>query len=299
MKRNIFLLLLAIFVVACHKEETLTPTETPEFGYSVPQGNHDFDDEIVDWKERFNTFVLYKFELKELYWEVVKWIEAIPIEDDGIYTSTGGFVAAVADEKYVGKQLELIQEQFLRFYPDTMLNRCLPLKILLCSQLDHYSVYGELDKVYHMYSGYDCLAFNWGNENVLTLTDAQKDAIRVEANYGFLYRLLLKSKITVDPAFSEVSNYDNVTSSNMYDKGCLFPGTTKDMDVNYFINAIISTPYMDLVAEDVTLGTFKGILNSAKDKNGLIRKKYDLLVNWLQKNYNIDLQAIGDATLVN
>ena len=41
MKRRIFLLLLVIFAVACHEEETLTPTETPEFGYSVPQGNHD------------------------------------------------------------------------------------------------------------------------------------------------------------------------------------------------------------------------------------------------------------------
>lgn len=59
-----------------------------------------------------------------------------------------------ADEKYVGKQLELIQEQFLRFYSDTTLKRCLPLKILLCSQLDHYSVYGLFDKTYNMYSGY-------------------------------------------------------------------------------------------------------------------------------------------------
>ena len=81
MKRRIFLLLLVIFAVACHEEETLTPTETPEFGYSVPQGNHDYDDKIVDWKERFNTFTLYKFELKELYWEVVKWIEETPIEN--------------------------------------------------------------------------------------------------------------------------------------------------------------------------------------------------------------------------
>lgn len=95
MKRRIFLLLLVIFAVACHEEETLTPTETPEFGYSVPQGNHDYDDKIVDWKERFNTFTLYKFELKELYWEVVKWIEETPIENGGTYKSTGGFKAAV------------------------------------------------------------------------------------------------------------------------------------------------------------------------------------------------------------
>lgn len=299
MKRRIFLLLLVIFAVACHEEETLTPTETPEFGYSVPQGNHDYDDKIVDWKERFNTFTLYKFELKELYWEVIKWIEETPIENGGTYKSTGGFKAAVADEKYVGKQLELIQEQFLRFYSDTTLKRCLPLKILLCSQLDHYSVYGLFDKTYNMYSGYDCLAFNWGNEKVLTLTDAQKNAIRVETNDGFLRRLMYKAKITVDPAFFEVSNYNQLTSTNAYEQGCLFYNTSKDTDALFFITAIISTPYANLMAEDTTPNSYNGILNPKKDKNGLIRKKYDLLVNCLKENYNIDLQAIGNATLVN
>lgn len=51
-------MLLVIFAVACHEEETLTPTETPEFGYSVPQGNHDYDDKIVVGK-RDSTRSLY------------------------------------------------------------------------------------------------------------------------------------------------------------------------------------------------------------------------------------------------
>ena len=40
-----------------------------------------------------------------------------------------------------------------------------------------------------------------------------------------------------------------------------------------------------------------GILNPVKDVNGLIRKKYEILVNSFKENYGIDLQAIGDAEL--
>ena len=37
--------------VACSDDDQLTPTETPEFGYFVPQGGeHDYDDRIVDWE---------------------------------------------------------------------------------------------------------------------------------------------------------------------------------------------------------------------------------------------------------
>ena len=103
----------------------------------------------------------------------------------------------------------------------------------------------------------------------------------------------------MDPAFFEVSNYNQLTSTNAYEQGCLFYNTSKDTDALFFITAIISTPYANLMAEDTTPNSYNGILNPKKDKNGLIRKKYDLLVNCLKENYNIDLQAIGNATLVN
>ena len=41
-----YLFILVGCLLACNDEDSLTPTETPEFGYSVPQGNHDYDDRI-------------------------------------------------------------------------------------------------------------------------------------------------------------------------------------------------------------------------------------------------------------
>ena len=68
MKLYFYLFILAIGLFSCDDDNSLIPSETPEFGYSVPQGNHDYDERIVDWNKRCNTFILYKFDLKELYW---------------------------------------------------------------------------------------------------------------------------------------------------------------------------------------------------------------------------------------
>ena len=53
----------------------------------------------------------------------------------------------------------------------------------------------------------------------------------------------------------------------------------------------------DLIAENTSTNTYVGILNPVKDVNGLIRKKYEILVNSFKENDGIDLQAIGDAEL--
>ena len=103
-----YLFILVGCLLACNDEDSLTPTEIPEFGYSVPQGNHDYDDRIVDWNKRCNTFILYKFNLKELYWQVNAWEESKP-EPEGSTSSfpyTNGLLGAVADEEYVGEQLD-------------------------------------------------------------------------------------------------------------------------------------------------------------------------------------------------
>jgi len=83
----------------------------------------------------------------------------------------------------------------------------------------------------------------------------------------------------------------------MYSRGFIKAGTKQADDAKYFIEAIISNPYEDLIAENTSTNTYVGILNPVKDVNGLIRKKYEILVNSFKENYGIDLQAIGDAEL--
>ncbi len=296
----IYLFILAVSLVACDDENALMPTATPEFGYSVPQGEHDYDDRIVSWNERCNTFILYKFDLKELYWDVNGWNESVPTPESSSssYPYNNGLLGANADETYVGEQLDLIETLFLDFYPDSTLRRCLPLKLLLCSELTWRTASGSTT-VYNVYSGYDYLAFNWGNENVLTITGAQKNTFKYDVNNAFLSRLLNNGKIVEDASFYEGMSYEErVTNANMYERGYIKSGTKQEDDVEIYMRAIIQTPYEVLIAEPADKDyTNKGILHAKKDVNGYIRKKYDILVNKFKENYGIDLQAIGNVVV--
>lgn len=64
MKKIMLYIGLSVFIygmIACD-DVNLIPTTRPEFGYSVPQGEHDYDDRIVDWKNRCNFFILYEYQ---------------------------------------------------------------------------------------------------------------------------------------------------------------------------------------------------------------------------------------------
>ena len=303
MKRYIYVLLFAACVAACDEEDALTPTERPEFGYSVPQGDHDYDDRIVDWNERCNTFILYKFDLKELYWQVTSWLEPQETPEGYPYSQpylNSGIRGIVADENYVGQQLDLLEEQFLNFYPDTTLRRCLPLKLLLCGELMKVSVEG-METPNNVYNGFDYLAFNWGNEDILTMTDAEKNSFKRDVQIAFLDRLYNNGKIIPTAEFYEEINYEEKpTVQNMYSRGFLTTSLDEPAKNDYmsYIEAIVTTPYSELTAEPADGDTsFKGILNAKKDVNGRILKRYTILTEAFKNNYGIDLQAIGDATL--
>lgn len=292
--------LLAIGFMACEENEELTPTERPEFGYSVPQGNHEYDGRIVEWNERCNTFILYKFDMKELYWSPSVWLGSEETENDRGDLYTQGLVAEVADTNYISEQLDLIEERFLNFYPDSTLRRCLPLKLLLCKTIRNRDAKGTFSAEKDVYSGYDCLAFNWGNENVRNMTKAEINAFKNNVNNTFIERLVEKSKIIIDASFYDGMNYeDAVTTANMYERGFLNSGVNDaGDDLDAYLKAIVQTPYAELIAEpedgDIS---YRGILHEKKDVNGFIKTKYEVIVNGLLGKYGIDLQAIGDATL--
>lgn len=298
MKRYIYLFILMVCFAACADDDSLTPTGTPEFGYSVPQGNHEYDDRIVDWNEKCNVFILYKFNLKELYWQVTSWNESQKNEEGATNPYVRGIVGEIADSNYVEQQLDLVEQQFLNFYHDTTLRRCLPLKLLLCSKLLNRTIQGTETRL-NVYSGYDYLALNWGSQEIQTITTTQKNSFKNDVNYAFLTRLLDKGKIIEDADFYENANYEKtVTNKDMYGRGFIKAGTKEDNDIENFIQAIIQNSYEDLLAEQKDGDTsYKGILSAKKDVNGYIRKKYDSLVNKFKNAYGIDLQAIGNATL--
>ena len=294
--RLLLVIFCLILCVRCYHEDSLVSTEISEFKYTLPQGNHDYDAKILDWYERCGFYVLYKFEPKDVYWNINFWEELEKSVSSDVAT---GFKAEPADEAYAGDLLDIVERKFLNFYPDTMLRRCMSMKLLLCSELIQAD-FTRLHERGFLY-GFDCLIVNYANENITSLPSRKIDLLKDTINMSFLNRLTLTKKIAMSSEFLDVSSYDNVTvdKKNMYEKGYIAPksgGKRKEDDWKDFLKAIIKTPSTYLTAEPKDGDTsFKGILHEKKDVKGMIRKKYDILIRYFKDEYGVDLQKIGDS----
>ena len=292
--RLIFIVLSLVLWSSCYDEDALVQTEASEFNYTLPQGDHDYDTEIVDWYNRCGFYILYKFEPRDIYWSIRKWLETGTTELSG-----DKFVANPADEAYVGRLFDVFERRFLNFYPDTMLRRCMPLKVLLCSDFheDYWGTPVERDFRF----GLDFMALNGASENFQTKTPHQIDLMKDTMNLSFMYRLTENKKITISEGFLSVSSYQekSVSKEEMYGWGYLTSTSypkDKDKDWREYLQAIIKNPYDYLKAEPADDDTsFKGILHEKKDTSKKIRQKYDILIRYFKSEYGVDLQAIGNS----
>lgn len=270
-------------MIACHDESALTPTEQPEMGYVLPQGNHDFDKRIVAWQEKANFFILYKFADKDIRWQYNTWLD----EEEITYT--------FADTNYINKQLDLIESKFLNFYSLDILREGMPLKLMLLGQLDDYSSYVHKHNIYVNFDGF---AMAWGDNSIDNMTAAQRNAFKTDVNQAFVKRLTSKGLLRVPETFSKVSVYDSeyYYRNEMYGLGFLALNQSSDAtrDFNKYVEVILANPKSFLESPSTNTFTHEGILTDAKDVNGLIRQKYKAVIEYFN-SLGIDIQGIGDA----
>ena len=288
---------MTLALAGCYEEDELTATKAPENVYgewALPQGNHDYDLRIVEKLKKYATFFLYKYEDKDYWWGVKedirwKWDTVKKI-------AKSGYAISEADEDYVGNQLTLLEETWLNYFPDTLLRRTLPYKVLLADTLMYVDgVKLEVDperftwKAYNIYSGYDYICVGWGNKNILTMTAEEKNTFKVDLCCGFLKRLLASLLIQRSIEFTSVSTYGSSIGQNqLYENGLLdINARSIESDWEAYIKMIVSTPLVKLEAEG-------GFLHESIDVKGMIRKKYDIMVKYFMDEYSIDLQAIGN-----
>lgn len=292
--RLIFIVLSLIFLIGCYEEDPLTSSEGVELKYTVPQGDHDYDAKIVDWYEKDGFYILYKFEPKDIYFNVSTWTGSIY---DSLREKPGnGIMSVVAEEEYVGQQLQLVEEVFLNFYSDTVLRTWLPMKILLCSELT------SNQKRIDMSVGFDNIAVNYGSQEIegLLADDAKKIKFKNDLHTLFIERLIVQKKLVAVKEFEELSVYGKVVKQeNMYPLGFIVGSAnsiqTVESDLGNYIRAVFTYSYDELTAEPGDKDyTMKGILHPKKDVNGLIRKKYDILTGYFKDTLHMDLQVIGN-----
>lgn len=295
---------------SCKKEEAaLTPSGIVD-GYILPQGNNAFDNTIVDYYNKYNTYLLYKFTYEDIYWTPTGY--TVPTLY-GTYWSWGHEVA-MAEEAYIPAQLALIKSSLFDLYPDKFLKKFLPGKILLCSKVDsigtgydsNYQSY-KIQKSIGAYSYYNTICVNYGNSSVTTMTAADKVAFLKKVNTMFIENIISRSLTT--PTLDFINTADYATAMTLYTqslgKGIIinYSGPTALADWNAYIRAMMTLSETQLNMQvampsqyEYPAPTSLGILNPSKDINGQVKKRYAIVRNYFISEYGIDLQTIGNAS---
>lgn len=163
-------------------------------------------------------------------------------------------------------------------------------------------------------SGFDYIAVNYGNSFIENLGPEEIDALRGgELHSAFLKRAIDSKKITIPEEFGEGTVYgDYVAAGAMFSDTCMYAKgfikvydwskPTIQSDWTDYVMAIVSNSaeylgsyeWRNMMSSDWWTSN-KGILNDeAKDYNGLVRKKYDIVIKYFKDVYGVNLQRIGD-----
>ena len=286
-------------LTACYEEDKLTPSEEGENvyngEYTLPQGNHDYDNDILELFSKYQTMFLYKYEPHDIYYNYntdAYLGGSYDAEKDSTYS---GMFDIPSDEAWVGKQLDLLKELWLGYYPDDFLLKRLPQKVYMVDSLfsaadGRGTPLQNLRTNLLVWSGGDYMLVTYGDERVQAMTREEKFEYKIELNLEFLMGLGLP----VTAAFSGVSNYTIFSNINnqqyIYQYGFLNwnNSTTPQDDWLSYLELAVSVPYEELIVEGPN-----GFLHPSKDSRGLISQKYELIVEHFLSEYQIDLKKIG------
>ncbi|WP_148375441.1 MULTISPECIES: hypothetical protein [Butyricimonas] len=327
--RYLFSIVLAAALFAgCYDEDEIVPTEGEEQMYVLPQGNHDYDKDIVKWYEDYGFYTIYDYNIGDLYWANTGWDELVAPNIGGRY------VAKQADPAYVGPVLKLFKEFFLDYYSDERLKKYMPLKVFLCSELWEWKTgwaAREDSTRLWMHSGYDNIAINGASVEIDTIGEAMKTEFMRDMNWYFINKLINAGEVVAPESFKKVSSYVASTYNNQwfppvndFTAGQVF-GATQSLfrdgylniqtvksdlskeqcqlnDFYYYVEMVMSYSLAELEQEEAYWdqkgrgynGTdidFRGILYE-KRAFTKVRQKYDILVNYIQDELGINLDRI-------
>ena len=303
--------LLLLFLTGCYeKEGDITPSEGLEEIFPLPQGNHEYDNQILKWHDKYGFYALYIFEAKDLYWANTEWLEGL----NPNVSNNGTLKAKAANPDYVGQQLEVFKELFLNNYSDELIKEGMPLRVLLCSETwDTWNERvdkegGDVELVPHYdkiwcYRGWDNIAINGANKDINSLDRDEKIQISLEWNRMFLRILGDKKLIAIPEEFYNVSKYETnkyYSGTNLFLNGYLnyydrnaIVDKYKENDLLSFLN-LMGYPREVLEAEpedevDSFQPSVVGLFN--REGSTLCRQKYDILLKCL-KDAGVDMDHI-------
>ena len=310
-----------------YSEDDLTPSDIKS-SYQLPQGNHDYDATIQAFYDNYGIYLLYKFADKDAYWTPTGWKNGVATTDS--VTGKDGFIIKPADEAYVGQQLALLNEVWFSSLGDNVKKQLLPVKILLCSEVDSIKMNYVFEPTFHMsydpypvlaWYNYDNICVSYGSSAVTTITPDEKHYLRFKLMQVWA-EYICERKVEPSTKFKSIIDYSNKDVTGAYGPeqsiavGLLNDGYNSSADKNWllFLKMMLCFPESWLMEDPGDLsswyswtlyinggsqydytGNFHGILTDTKDPNGLLRQQYNVVRQYFIDNYNFDPQTIGNS----
>ncbi|MCW3467031.1 hypothetical protein [Chitinophaga nivalis] len=270
--RVYYLLALIILLMACKREAALTPSPATPM-YTLPQGNHGYDDTIMTCYKKYGAYILYRFTQDDYSYN---------------YSDRKSDSAFVANPVYISAALQFFKTQLLDVYPESFIQQTIPYKILLASYIGS----GATRSAKGFASTNSALAIGWADS---TLVQKLQSPAAVKQVRSWLHRYYIERAyrakiIQVPEAFAALapSLYGAISPETQYEKGVLgTPGSDLNLVVDFlaYVEAITGNSQAQLEA---------GLFSRKVDKKGLIRQKYNTVINYFNVTYGVNLQAIGD-----
>lgn len=283
----------ACVVAAC--SDSLTPSEDNRL-VAFPQGNADYDAEILDIYEKYGTQIIYDYNDDMFRWQIT---------DKLGYISTPANKSA--DKAHIKNAVDFMRHNCFDFYDQDSLKNILPYRIYLASNLGKIFEYSGTNSagIYlnikdtipniAAVNGYRNICFGIVNGRLSSMSEDSLRLTKGELNAAILASAVDRGTMRVPETFSslevENANWTNEPGSNGYNNyGLLEYLSAKSMtpaeDFASYLKMLIAYP-KDEFNRRFTTKTF--------DISGRITKKADAVRKWMKEQYGIDVEKIAES----
>lgn len=268
----IFILLLSIGI-GCSKEAAIKPDEVKP-AYSLPQGNHPYDNQIMDFYRNYGCYILYKFSEHDFNWNITVNIP---------------YVADQGDENYIAQSLEALDKNLFSSYPAAFLKIALPYKIILSSRIREVSAFLDtLDTPVNSVSTSSHFAFGRAGSSLATMTADELKLMKADLHKAFWDQAISLNKVPLPPAFVAATNYADVYPWNKAQYGAFMSDDDYTLDVyEDFLG------YIDVIVSNTPQELEQSLFLRQNDPAGKYRLKYNIIINYYKQAYGVDLQTIA------
>ena len=290
-KRYVIAMLIGgIFLCSCSKDVALGPNVEFERDYVLPQGGDaESDERIVELYEKYGSYFLYDFTVADLNWNQV--------------ANSTLYKLALGEPKYAIDMLDLLDEVWLKFYPEEFLKKNLPYRVFMADTV--YSVLSWTDRPeICVRTGDNSLAFGYMNKDIKNKTAAEKLELKNTVQSLFFDLLQVRKVISIPEEFYKISDYSTAASADIesdnyarkrgFVANPLYGGYEWCTYVNWQTKTLLQSDDLTHFLASILRRTSE---QWASDLTyPLVKQKYDILVTHFKKEYNIDLVKIGNAT---